>query len=185
MFLFAKSLCERSINRILMGGLVALMPLILIGCGDGEKEAAFRAELIEKALNDDNAKAGKAFLEKNKVIEGVVTLSSGVQYKVIQSGSGKTPKLQDTVEVKYEGRLINGKIFDSSYERNKTSKFPLKEVIAGWRKALLKMRVGDHWTIYIPSHLAYGAVSPSAQIAANSTLIFNIELIAIEGADNE
>ena len=183
--MFAKSLCKRSINRFLLGGVIAFMPLLLMGCGDGAKDAAFRAELIEKALNDENAKAGKAFLKKNKALEDVVTLSSGVQYKVIQSGAGESPKLQDTVEVQYEGRLIDGSVFDSSYERNKTSKFPLKEVIAGWRKALLKMKVGDHWTIYIPSHLAYGAVSPSAKIAANSTLIFDIELIAIKGADNE
>jgi FKBP-type peptidyl-prolyl cis-trans isomerase len=173
------------INRYLTTSLMTILSVILIGCGDSKEEAAFRATLIEKALNDENAKAGAVFLEKNKALDGMVTLPSGVQYKVIKSGLGATPKLQDKVEVHYEGRLINGKVFDSSYKRNKSSTFPIKEVIAGWRKVLVEMKEGDQWTIYIPSNLAYGAVSPSPAIAANSTLIFDIELIAIKGADNE
>ena len=172
-------------SRGLAMTVVIAMSILLSACEDGKKEAAFRADLIDKALNDENAKAGDAFLAKNGALPGVVTLPSGLQYKVIQSGAGVTPKLQDTVEVNYEGRLITGDIFDSSYKRNKTSTFPLKGVIAGWRKALLKMRVGDKWAIYVPSDLAYGATSPSKHIAANSALIFEIQLIAIKGADNE
>lgn len=159
--------------------------IVLSGCSDDKKEAEFRAQLIEKALNDENAQAGKAFLAANKLITGVITTPSGLQYKVVESGSGISPQLQDTVEVHYEGRLITGEVFDSSLARDKTSLFPLKEVIAGWREALLKMRIGDKWTVFIPAKLAYGAVSPSEKIAANSTLIFDIQLIAIKGTDDE
>lgn len=161
----------------------------LLGCSPSPEEIAFRASLIDKALNDQNGRAGKLFLEDNKLLEGVVTTASGLQYRVLNSAveskpdtaAPKSARMTDKVIVKYEGRLITGEVFDSSYERNEPSEFPVNAVIRGWREVLLKMREGDHWRVFIPSHLAYGAKSPNALIAANSALIFDIELITIKG----
>jgi FKBP-type peptidyl-prolyl cis-trans isomerase FklB len=160
---------------------VFIFVMFLAGCSDNAEEAAFRASLVDKALNDDNSKLGERFLHENKLKENVVTTKSGLQYTVLSTGSGAQPRMQDKVEVHYEGRLINGDVFDSSYKRAKTSVFPLKGVIGGWRQALLQMKAGDHWRIFIPAKLAYGATSPSLEIAANSTLIFDIKLIAVIG----
>lgn len=161
----------------------------LSACSPSPEEIAFRAALIDKALNDQNSRAGKLFLENNKLLEGVVTTASGLQYRVLNStveskrsaAALKNASMTDRVKVNYEGRLVTGEIFDSSYERNEPSEFPINAVIKGWREVLLKMREGDQWRVFIPSHLAYGAKSPNALIAANSTLIFDIELITIKG----
>ncbi|MEH6444099.1 MAG: FKBP-type peptidyl-prolyl cis-trans isomerase [Oceanospirillaceae bacterium] len=164
---------------------VFLLAMFLTGCGDNAEEAAFRASLVDKALNDDNSKLGERFLQENRLKENVVQTKSGLQYVVLSSGSGAQPKIQDKVEVHYEGRLVNGDVFDSSYKRAKTSVFPIRGVIAGWRQVLLQMKAGDHWQVFIPAKLAYGATSPSLGIAANSTLIFDIKLIAVIGEKSE
>ncbi|OUS36190.1 peptidylprolyl isomerase ['Osedax' symbiont bacterium Rs2_46_30_T18] len=163
-----------------------IIPLLLLltvlqACSENSEEAAFRASLIDKALNDENAKLGAAFLEKNKQRETVVTMASGMQYLVMESGTGARATMQDSVEVHYRGQLVTGETFDSSIERGKSSVFPLKSVIPGWRQALLNMRVGDKWEIYLPAELAYGSRSPSELIAANSALIYEIQLLAIIG----
>ena len=157
----------------------------ILGCAESKEEQAFRAQLIDKALNDENAQLAKAFLEKNTRREGVVTTTSGLQYLVVASGFGKQPKLQDKVRVHYEGKLVTGEIFDSSYQRGDSSVFPLKEVIAGWRQALLLMKVGDHWQVFLPADLAYGARSPTEKIAANSALVFDIKLLEVIGTQSE
>jgi FKBP-type peptidyl-prolyl cis-trans isomerase len=154
----------------------------LLGCSESKEEQAFRASLIDKALNDETSKTGKLFLQRNKLHEGISVTASGLQYQVLKSAvkeNGVNASITDDVEVSYEGRLIGGEVFDSSYLRNKTFEFPVSSVISGWREALLMMQPGDHWRIFVPPHLAYGAKSPSAKIAANSTLIFDIELLAI------
>ena len=128
---------------------------------------------------EKNLKEGKAFLEKNSKKKGVITTKSGLQYKIIKSGKGATPKPGDTVTTHYRGTLINGTEFDSSYKRGKPASFPVNGVIKGWTEALQLMQVGDKWELYIPAELAYGANGPSPVIGPNSALIFEIELIKI------
>lgn len=128
----------------------------------------------------NSAKAeGEKFLEENKQKEGVVTLRSGLQYKILKEGNGPKPKASDTVKCHYEGRLINGAIFDSSYKRNEPAEFPVSGVIAGWVEALQLMPVGSKWQLYIPSELAYGSHGAGQSIGPNETLIFDVELLAI------
>ena len=123
--------------------------------------------------------AGEQFLNDNKSKEGVVTLESGLQYKVISTGNGAIPKSSDTVKCHYEGRLINGAVFDSSIRRGEPAEFPVNGVIAGWVEALQLMPVGSKWQIYIPSDLAYGPHGAGQAIGPNETLIFDIELLDI------
>jgi len=129
-----------------------------------------------------NLDAGKGFLAKNAKFDGVVTTKSGLQYKVLKEGTGATPKAEDTVVTHYEGRLIDGRVFDSSYKRNEPATFPVKGVIKGWTEALQLMKVGAKWQLYIPSDIAYGASKRSELIQANSTLVFDIELLEIKAA---
>jgi len=136
----------------------------------------------DKIKAETNAAKGAAFLAKNKTIEGITTLDNGLQYKVVTAGTGESPKLADSVTVHYEGRLINGTVFDSSIKRGKPASFSLKGVVAGFREALLRMKKGSKWTVYMPSDLAYGSRAVGNQIGPNSTLIFDMELISIAGA---
>ena len=134
-----------------------------------------QSEIAEK-----NLAAGKAFLEENAKKPGVITTESGLQYKIITSGDGKQPKETDTVTTHYKGTLIDGREFDSSYKRDKPASFPVKGVIKGWTEALQLMHVGDKWQLFVPAELAYGATKRSELIEANSTLIFEIELLGIK-----
>jgi FKBP-type peptidyl-prolyl cis-trans isomerase FklB len=138
-----------------------------------EKRAAKRADQTANNLAE-----GKAFLEANKAKEGVKILPSGLQYKVIREGTGKTPAAEDKVRTHYRGRLINGTEFDSSYKRNKPAEFAVKGVIKGWTEALQLMKEGGKWELYIPSNLAY-AERGRPSIPPNSTLIFEIELLEV------
>lgn len=131
-----------------------------------------------KLLATKNRKAGKVFLAKNKKAKGVKTTSSGLQYIVIREGSGKKPKLSNEVVVHYKGSLTSGKLFDSSYSREKPSTFTLGNVIKGWQEALQLMKKGGKMKIFIPSNLAYG-LRGSRTIGPNEVLIFDIELIDI------
>ncbi len=132
-------------------------------------------------VSEENKKKGEAFLLQNKTKEGVVTLTSGLQYKVLQkgSGSGVHPTLLDIVKIHYRGTFIDGRVFDSSYQRGQPVSFPLNRVIAGWSEILQLMQVGDKWEAYIPSYLAYGENGFGQEIASNMTLIFEIELLGI------
>jgi FKBP-type peptidyl-prolyl cis-trans isomerase len=141
-----------------------------------------RAELMQKQqeLATNNLEAGKKFLAENAKKEGVVTTDSGLQYKVIKSGDGPTPKSEDTVTTNYRGTLIDGREFDSSYSRGQPASFPVKGVIKGWTEALQLMKVGDKWELYIPADLAYGAQQRGEVIEPNSTLLFELELLEIK-----
>ena len=138
------------------------------------------AELEEK-MNAANIEAGKKFLEENKKREGVVTLPSGLQYEVITEGNvGHYAKATDQVQCHYEGTLIDGTEFDSSYKRNEPATFRANQVIKGWTEALTMMPVGSKWELYIPYDLAYGSRETGSQIKPFSTLIFEVELLGIE-----
>ncbi|MGL4909059.1 MAG: FKBP-type peptidyl-prolyl cis-trans isomerase [Bacteroidales bacterium] len=125
-----------------------------------------------------NSKEGEAFLENNKTAAGVITTSSGLQYKIITEGKGIKPSASDEVEVHYRGTLLNGDVFDSSYERGEPIKLRLNSVIAGWTEGLQLVKEGSKVMFWIPSHLGYGE-SNAGTIEPNSTLIFEIELIKV------
>ncbi|MCK5522139.1 MAG: FKBP-type peptidyl-prolyl cis-trans isomerase, partial [Thiomargarita sp.] len=144
-----------------------------------KKERFAKMAAERKQEGEKNLKEGKAFLDENAKKEGVVTLTSGLQYKVITLGTGQKPKVTDKVTTHYSGTLIDGTEFDSSYKRNKPSTFPVKGVIAGWTEALQLMKEGAKWQLFIPSNLAYGERGSRGKIGSNATLIFDIELISI------
>jgi len=127
----------------------------------------------------DDMEAGKKFLEENAKKEGIKTTASGLQYEVIREGAGPQPGPTSTVEVHYEGRLLSGKVFDSSYQRNETISFPLNRVIPGWTEGLQLMPTGSKYRLYIPSELGYGTRGAGGDIPPNAALIFDVELIAI------
>ena len=133
-----------------------------------------------QASGAKNKTEGDAFLAANKAKEGVVTLPSGVQYKVITNGTGPKPTLEQTVVCQYKGTLIDGKEFDSSYKRGQPATFPVNKVIKGWTEVLQLMPVGSKWQVFVPSDLAYGVRGAGADIGPNATLIFEIELVAIK-----
>lgn len=150
---------------------------LLVGCG---KEEAPVAGKTSDATADSKLDAGGSFLAENAKKEGVKTTASGLQYKVLKSGTGPSPKATDGVKVHYHGTLINGTVFDSSVERGEPISFPVGGVIPGWVEALQLMKVGDKWKLFIPAKLAYGEQSPSPQIPPNSVLLFEVELLGIE-----
>lgn len=157
-------------------------------CFQGKIKAIQDArEQKKKAEADANKLKGEQWLAENAKKEGVVTLPSGLQYKVLTAGKGVTPKAEDEVTVKYEGRLIDGTEFDSSYKRpGETTKFKCNQVIKGWTEALTMMPEGSKWELYIPQDLAYGDRAQGA-IPACSALIFTVELVSVtpaEGADS-
>ena len=142
-------------------------------------------------MAEKNKQAGEAFLAENKSKEGVVTLPSGLQYKVLTAGDGKKPTLNDKVVCNYRGTFLDGSVFDSSYTRGAPALFTLARVIPGWQEALQLMPVGSKWQIFVPSDLAYGkrgklmrsrkkGVAPTQQIEPNATLIFEVELLSTE-----
>ena len=135
-------------------------------------------------ISEKNKKEGETFLAENKKKEGVKTLPSGLQYKVITEGTGKMPKETDTVTTHYRGTLIDGTEFDSSHKRGQPATFAVKGVIKGWTEALQLMKEGSKWQLFIPSELAYGERGAGQTIGPYATLIFDIELISIqENAD--
>ena len=151
-----------------------------------EVQNQIRKEQQEKmqALGGQNKKEGAEFLAANKTKEGVVTLPSGLQYKILTAGTGPKPTATDTVTVNYRGTLINGTEFDSSYKRGEPASFPVNGVIKGWTEALQLMPVGSKWQLWIPSDLAYGERgAPGGAIGPNATLVFEVELLSIGGKD--
>lgn len=137
-----------------------------------------RREYNQEAMYGENRTLGEQWLAENKKKEGVVTLPSGLQYKILVKGEGPVPTPEQTVEVHYEGHLIDGTEFDSSYKRNQPSSFRCNQVIKGWTEALCKMPVGSKWELYIPYALAYGDRN-TGSIKPYSTLIFTVELLGI------
>jgi FKBP-type peptidyl-prolyl cis-trans isomerase FklB len=152
-------------------------------------EATLRARQqaeMEKLKKEGVANLEKSnlFLEQNAKKEGVKQLASGLQYKVLTPGTGKTPTAENTVKVHYTGKLMSGRVFDSSVERGEPAQFGVGQVIPGWRQALQEMKVGDKWMLYIPPNLAYGANGtpdrgPDEGIGPNEALIFEVELLEI------
>jgi FKBP-type peptidyl-prolyl cis-trans isomerase FklB len=158
-----------------------------------DKETVFKVEQIDPILRNyftkmqankatTNLTEGKKFLEENKKKPGVVTLPSGLQYKITKEGSGASPAVDDKVTVHYHGTLINGKVFDSSKQRGQPVQFAVNGVIKGWTEALQLMKPGSIWTLYIPSDLAYGEQNMGT-IEGNSVLIFEVELISVDKED--
>jgi len=145
-------------------------------------QSQMRAKMAAKqaAEASKNLAAGNAFLEANKSKEGVKALPSGLQYKVITEGTGKSPTAEDKVKTNYRGTLIDGTEFDSSYKRGRPAEFPVNGVIKGWTEALQLMKEGSKWELYIPADLAYGS-RPRPGIPANSTLVFEVELLEVLG----
>lgn len=128
-----------------------------------------------------NVEKGKKFLEENSKKPGVITLPSGLQYMVIKEGTGPKPTAEDKVTTHYHGTLLDGKVFDSSVDRGQPVTFAVNGVIPGWTEALQLMPVGSKWKLFIPSNLAYGERGAGGDIGPNETLIFDVELISIEG----
>jgi FKBP-type peptidyl-prolyl cis-trans isomerase len=146
-----------------------------------QAELQAKKQELEKKLGDANMTEGQAFLDANKSKEGVVTLPSGLQYKILTAGTGPKPAAADSVICNYRGTLINGTEFDSSYKRGQPATFPVGGVIRGWTEALQLMPVGSKWQLFVPPDLAYGARGNGPSIGPNSTLIFEVELLSIKG----
>ncbi|KRA65870.1 peptidylprolyl isomerase [Caulobacter sp. Root655] len=154
--------------RFVLAVVVTLgVALGLSACGPNKKQ-------------QESLAAAEAFLAQNAKQPGVVTLPDGLQYKIVRSGpaTGAKPGPIDEVKVHYEGKLTNGEIFDSSYERGQPASFPLQGLVPAWKEALVMMRPGDEWTLYVPPALGYGA-HDNGQIPGNSVMIFRIELIDV------
>jgi FKBP-type peptidyl-prolyl cis-trans isomerase len=175
------AILTRAIKDTLSGGKSAMT--------DQEAQAAltqFQADMKKnmeakmQAAGEENKKKGDAFLAANKDKEGVVTLPSGLQYKILTAGTGPKPTASDTVVCQYRGTLIDGTEFDSSYKRGQPTTFPVGQVIRGWTEALQLMPTGSKWQLFIPSDLAYGARGAGATIGPNSTLVFEVELVSIQ-----
>lgn len=140
-----------------------------------EKQKAEAAEKGKAAKQD-----GEKFLAENGKKEGVITTASGLQYQVLREGNGQSPKATDTVECHYEGTLIDGTKFDSSYDRGQTATFPLNQVIAGWTEGLQLMKEGGKYRFFIPYELGYGERGAGASIPPFSTLVFDVELVSVK-----
>jgi FKBP-type peptidyl-prolyl cis-trans isomerase FklB len=136
-----------------------------------------------KVAGEMNKKEGVEFLEANKTKEGVVTLPSGLQYKILTEGTGPKPAASDTVVCNYRGTLISGTEFDSSYKRGQPASFPVNGVIKGWTEALQLMPVGSKWQLFVPAELGYGDRGAGGEIGPGATLIFEVELLSIQGKD--
>lgn len=140
-----------------------------------EKQILEQAKVLHKKYAES-----KAYLDENAAKEGVVTTDSGLQYKVITQGEGEKPAAEDTVTVHYEGKLIDGTVFDSSLQRGQPATFPLGGVIAGWTEGLQLMTVGSKWQLFIPPELGYGERGAGGAIGPNEALVFEVELLSIE-----
>ncbi len=144
------------------------------------KKQQEQAMFKRKAQGEKNKKAGLEFLAENSKKEGVKTTVSGLQYKILREGDGATPKATDTVKVNYKGTLLDGTVFDSSYDRGQPISFPLNGVIKGWTEGLQLVKVGGKIRLFIPPELAYGKRGAGGKIGPNQTLIFDVELLGIE-----
>ncbi|HXJ16094.1 MAG TPA: FKBP-type peptidyl-prolyl cis-trans isomerase [Candidatus Polarisedimenticolia bacterium] len=146
-----------------------------------QAEVQRKEEAEKQELGEANMKEGAEFLAANKTKDGVVTLASGLQYKILTAGTGPKPTASDTVVCNYKGTLINGAEFDSSYKRGQPASFPVNGVIKGWTEALQLMPVGSKWELFIPPDLAYGSRGAGGVIGPNATLVFEVELLSIKG----
>lgn len=150
-----------------------------------ERDVAARMETRKKEAAAKNLKDGKEFLAKNATRKGVTTLKSGLQYEVLADGQGAIPKATDSVRTHYKGTLLDGRVFDSSYDRGEPAEFEVGGVIKGWIEALQMMKVGSKWKLYVPAELAYGESGAGGVIGPNAVLIFEVELMDIVPPKNE
>jgi FKBP-type peptidyl-prolyl cis-trans isomerase FklB len=146
---------------------------------DLQKAMLVQQAAVAKAAGEKNKAEGDAFLAANKAKEGVVTLPSGLQYKVLTAGTGRQPTLEQTVTCHYRVALVDGREIDSSYKRGQPMEIPVKSGIKGWSEVLPLMPVGSKWQVVVPPSLAYGERGASADIGPNATLVFEIELVAV------
>ncbi len=151
---------------------------------DFQRSASTKLQAQMQQSSQKNQQFGGSFLDANKKRPGVITTASGLQYKIITPGSGTKPAIGDVVTVDYEGRLLDGKVFDSSYERGQPASFPVNAVIMGWQEALQLMPSGSTWELYIPAKLAYGDQGAQGVIGPNETLIFKVHLIKVQKSTN-
>ena len=149
-----------------------------------EQQLAKQEEALRVA-GEANQKEGDAYLAENATKEGVVALESGLQYKVLEEGTGKKPDEEDVVEVHYRGTLIDGTEFDSSYKRGEPARFGVNQVIPGWTEALQLMKEGAKWQLVVPSQLAYGPGGTGGTIGPNQTLLFDVELLKVIPGEQE
>jgi FKBP-type peptidyl-prolyl cis-trans isomerase FklB len=174
------AILAKGINDALKGDKTAMTPEqanVVLGAFMQQQMAVRQAETAK--VSEGNKKVGNAFLAENKTKPGVVTTPSGLQYKIVKEGTGAKPTSSDRVKVNYTGRLIDGKVFDSSEQRG-PAEFGVTEVIKGWTEVLQLMPVGSRWTVYIPSDLAYGdRGAGGGEIGPGATLIFDVELLDI------
>lgn len=147
-----------------------------------QKEFVAKKNAEMAQVGQTNLDKGQKFLADNKAKQGVVTLASGLQYKIITAATGDKPKASDSVTVDYTGRLIDGRVFDSSEKQGKPITFKVDQVIPGWTEVLQLMPVGSTWEVYIPANLAYGPQAVGPMIGPNETLVFNIHLISVQKA---
>lgn len=174
-------LFARAMKDVLAGAKTAMTPEdVKTTITALQTKMAVQQQAEVKAMSDKNKTEGEAFLNANKAKPGVVTLPSGLQYKVITAGTGKKPLATDQVTVNYRGTTVDGTEFDSSYKRGEPATFPVDKVIKGWTEALQLMPVGSKWQVFIPSALAYGERGAPGAIGPNSALIFEIELLDIK-----
>jgi FKBP-type peptidyl-prolyl cis-trans isomerase FklB len=145
-----------------------------------QQEMTTKMQAKQKVDGEKNKKEGEAFLAANKKKDGVITLPSGLQYKILKAGNGAKPTASQTVSCNYRGTLIDGKEFDSSERYGKPAEFPVGQVIKGWVEALQLMPIGSKWQLFIPSDLAYGPNGQGQIIGPNAVLIFDIELLSIK-----
>ena len=147
-----------------------------------ECNAAIRSFMMAMNIKiaEKNKQEGEEFLEKNKKKKNIEVTASGLQYKIVEEGTGKSPQSTDMVKCHYEGKLLNGRVFDSSYERGEPAQFMLGQVIRGWTEGLQLMKEGGTYIFYIPSHLAYGERAPES-VGPNQTLVFKVELLEVTG----
>lgn len=145
-----------------------------------EKELQRKNDVKEQAQN--NLEQGNLFLAENSQNPGIITLESGLQYKVIDEGKGAKPDKNDTVKVHYEGRLLDGTVFDSSFERKEPASFQLNRVISGWTEGLQNMPEGSTWEMFIPAHMAYGSRGIPGIIGPNEVLTFKVQLMKVENS---
>lgn len=187
---FKKQNVDVNLDTLLLGLKDALAGKEAIPKEERDKTlAAFQKELMEKqtaaakAAGEKNLAEGEKFLAENKKKEGVKTTASGLQYKVLKEGTGESPKPTDMVVTNYKGTLLDGTEFDSSYKRNEPATFPVNRVIKGWTEALLLMKPGSKYQLFIPASLAYGERGAGRDIGPNATLLFEVELVGIKPPD--
>lgn len=181
-----RQLEEMGANDIVAEDFAAAMKDVLTGAElkiDETEAQAMVQNYLQKKNEEKVQKAkaeGEAFLVENGKKDGVVTLPSGLQYQVLKEGNGKSPKATDQVKCHYEGTLVNGKVFDSSYRRGEPATFPLNGVIAGWTEGLQLMKEGAKYRFFIPFNLAYGTRGAGQDIPPYAALIFDVELIEVK-----